>query len=166
VLAIGAVALAGVVLVGVGVRLAGRQPAADAQRIALAPASPAPAASSPPVQATPLLAAPTATPTATPSPTPSPRAAPTPSSGTVTILNPRLQARRGRSVTLQAVTAPRTTCEIAVGYAPPPQLAPATANGQGAVSWRWTVVDQVRPGIYPIQVSCGGAAAGATITVS
>jgi acetyl esterase/lipase len=84
----------------------------------------------------------------------------------VTIVNPRLQARRGRSVTLAALTAPRTTCEIAVGYSPAPQLAPATANGAGAVSWRWTVSDKVRPGIYPIQVSCGGGAAGATITVS
>jgi hypothetical protein len=163
-LAIVAVALAGVVVVGAAVRLAQRQPAAAAQRIALAPASPA--ATSPPVQPTPFVAAPTATPTATPSPTPTPRSTPTPSATTVTILNPRLQARRGRSVTLLALTAPRTACEIAVGYSPAPQLAPATANGAGAVSWTWRVSDQVRPGIYPIQVSCGGGAAGATITVS
>jgi hypothetical protein len=160
--AIGAVALAGVALAGATVRLVERQPAAAAQRIALAPASPA--ATSPPVQATPFVAAPTATPTATPSPTP--RTTPTPSTAPATIVNPRLQARRGRSVTLVALTAPRTTCEIAVGYSPAPQLAPATANGAGAVSWTWRVSDQVRPGIYPIQVSCGGGAAGATITVS
>ena len=150
-LAVGAVA-AGVLLIGLVMGLA-LHPAPAGDRIALA--------SPPPGRSTPLAAAPTPTLTATPTPTPTPR--PTP---TLTILTPRLQARPGRSVTLQATTEPRIMCTIVVGYSPPPQLGSVTSDDRGAVRWNWMVSSQVRPGTYPIQVSCGGATAGATITVT
>jgi hypothetical protein len=151
-LAVGGIAAAGVLLIGLVLGLA-RHPAPAGDRIALA--------SPPPGRSTPLAAAPTAAPTATPAPTPSPT--PTP---TLTIQTPRLQARAGRSVTLQATTDPGITCTINVGYSPPPQLGPVTADNRGAVHWSWRVASQVRPGSYPIQVSCGGATAGATITIT
>jgi hypothetical protein len=150
--ALAVVAAAAVLIIGLVVGLT-RHSAPAGDRIALA--------SPPPARSTPLAAAPTPTPTATPAPTPTPR--PTP---TLTILTPRLQARPGRSVTLQATTVPRITCTIVVGYSPPPQLRSVTSDDRGAVSWNWRVSSQVRPGSYPIQVSCGGAMAGATITVS
>jgi hypothetical protein len=167
VLVIGAVALAAVVLLGAVFRLVDRQPAA-ADRTALAPVPAHTPAGSPPDQApTPFAAAPTATPTPSPTPSPTPRASPTPTPITVVIQDTTLQGRRGRGfVTLSATTAPRTTCTIAVGYSPPPQLQPAVSSGSGAVSWRWTVSTQVQPGIYQIQVTCGAVAAGATITVT
>ena len=67
---------------------------------------------------------------------------------------------------MSAVTESRTECSIAVGYSPPPDLQPMVSRGNGAVSWTWTVSQQVRPGIYQIQVTCGTGAAGATITVT
>lgn len=149
-LAAGGVAAAGVLLIGLVAGLA-RHPAPAGDRIALA--------SPPPGRSTPLAPAPT--PTATPAPTPTPR--PTPA---LTILTTRLQARPGRSVTLQATTGPGITCTIAVGYSPAPQLASVTSDDRGAVRWSWRVGSQVRPGTYPIQVACGGATAGATITVT
>jgi hypothetical protein len=151
-LAVGAIAAAGVLLIGLVVGLA-HHPAPAGDRIALA--------SPPPGRSTSLAAAPTATPTATPPPTPTAR--PTPA---LTILTSRLQARPGRSVTLQATTEPGLTCTIAVGYSPPPTLGSATSDNRGAVSWSWKVSSRIRPGSYPIQVSCGGATAGGTITVS
>ncbi|HYW24306.1 MAG TPA: hypothetical protein VE953_09070 [Terriglobales bacterium] len=146
-LAVGA-AGAGVLLIGLVFGLA-RHPVPAGDRIALV--------SPPPARATPLAAAPTATPTATPTPQPTPA---------LTILTPRLQARAGRSVTLQARTEPRLTCTIAVGYSPPPQVDSMSSDARGAVSWNWRVSSQVQPGTYPIQVSCGGAIAAATINVT
>jgi hypothetical protein len=151
VLAAGAVAAAGVLLIGLVVGLA-RHPATAGDRIALA--SPVPGRS------TPLGAAPTPAPTPTAAPTPTPTPVPT-----LTIQTQGLQARPGRSVTLQATTGPGLTCTIVVGYSPPPQLGSVTSDGRGAASWSWRVGSRVRPGSYPIQVSCGGATAGATITV-
>jgi hypothetical protein len=169
VLVIGAVVLAAVALAGAAFRLIDRQPAA-ADRTALAPVPAHTPAGSQPGQGatpTPFAAAPTATPTPTPTPSPTPRATPTPTPITVVIQDTTLQGRRGRGfVTLSATTAPRTTCTIAVGYSPPPQLQPAVSSGSGAVSWRWTVSTEVQPGIYQIQVTCGTGAAGATISVS
>ena len=147
VLAVGAAA-AGVLLIGLVVGLASH-PAPAGDRIALA--SPQHGRS------TPFAAGPTPIPTATPTPAPTP---------TLTIGTPRLQARSGRSVTLQATTEPRITCTVDVGYSPPPQLESVTSDGRGAVSWNWRVSSQVQPGSYPIQVSCGGAMAEATITVT
>jgi hypothetical protein len=149
-LAVGAVA-AGVVLIGLVVGLA-RHPTPSGDQSALA---------SPPGRSTPLAAAPTPTATATPVPTPTPR--PTPA---LTIQTQRLQARAGRSVTLEATTDPGMRCTIVVGYSPPPQLGSVTSDAKGAVRWSWRVATQVRPGSYPIQVSCDGAMAGATITVT
>ena len=147
-----AAAAAGVLLIGLVLGLA-RHPTPAGDRTALA--------SPPPGRSTPLAAAPTGTPTTTPLPTPTPR--PTP---TLTILTPRLQGRTGRSVTLQATTEPAIACTVVVGYSPPPQLGSVTSDARGAVSWTWSVSSQVQPGSYPIQVSCGGATAGATITVT
>jgi hypothetical protein len=169
VLAIGAVAVVGLVLVVGVARIAGRSPAPAPLRIAQAAPSGAGAPGTPPPDlATPLAAAPTSTPTATPSPTPTPRTtpSPTPSTTQVTIPDRQIQAHRGRSATLLAVTAPRTSCTIAVGYAPPPQVGPATSNDAGTVTWKWTVSILVRPGTYQILVTCGTGSAGATITVS
>jgi hypothetical protein len=160
VLVAGAVAAAAVVLIGLLVALA-RHPAPAGDQIAQA--------SPPPERSTPLAAAPTPTAeTPTPTPTPTPRPTPTPTprpTPALTILTPRLQARAGRSVTLQATTQPGITCTIVVGYSPSPQLGPVPSDDSGAVSWNWSVSSQVRPGSYQIQVSCGGAMAGATITV-
>jgi hypothetical protein len=83
----------------------------------------------------------------------------------LTILTPRLRGRPGASVTLTAVTAPRTACSINVAYSPAPQLGPMTSSAQGVVTWRWTVATSVRSGIYEILVTCGTGSAGATITV-
>jgi len=69
-------------------------------------------------------------------------------------------------VTLQATTDPGIACTIAVGYAPPPQLGSVTSDARGAVRWSWRVSSQTQPGSYPIQVSCDGAMAAATITVT
>jgi hypothetical protein len=175
VLAIGAVALAGVVLIGGVVRLADRGASSTAAQRAQAPPSHAagPPGTAPSDQAPPFGAAPTPTdtptPSPTPSPTPTPRATPTPtpspSMTPLTILTPRLRGRPGSSVTLVAVTAPRTACSISVGYSPAPQLGPVTSGGQGAVSWTWTVSSAVQQGIYQILVTCGTGSAGATITV-
>lgn len=164
---IGAVALAAVVLAGALVRLTERRPVAVAQQVVQTSPRANPA-NSPSDQPAPFVAAPTDTPTPSPSPTPSPtpRQSPTPSVGTVTILDPRLQVRRGRRATLNALTTPHTQCQITVGYSPAPQLQPASSSGSGTVTWSWVVGDQVRPGIYPIQVTCGSATGGATITVS
>ena len=148
-LAVGGAA-AGVLLIGLVLGLA-RHPAPAGDQIALV--------SPPPGRSTPLAAAPTPTPTPFPTPTPTP----TPP---LTILTPRLQVRTGRSVTLQATTAPGIACTVAVGYAPPPQLGPVTADARGAARWSWKVSSQVQPGSYQIQVSCGGAMTGATITVT
>jgi hypothetical protein len=170
VLTIGAVALAGVVLVGIGIHLATGRPQVAAQQ--LSPSQVTTPATSPSDQPTPFAAGPTGTPTPTdtpsPSPTPTPAGTPSasPTAGSVTILNSPIRARRGTEATLIAVTAPRATCEIVVGYTPPPLLPPVRASGQGAVVWRWPVGRQVQPGTYPIQVSCGDAMAGATIIVS
>jgi hypothetical protein len=163
------VVVAGVVLLGVVVRLAAGHPTPDAQGIAqLSPATNRGA--SPSGHATPIFAPPTAapsTPTATPSPTPTLRPTPTPTPTPLTILTPRLQGRAGgRSVTLLATTAPKTACTIVVGYSPPPQLGPATADGGGSVSWSWRVGSSVQDGTYPIQVSCGGTTRGAAIAVT
>lgn len=166
-LAAGGVALAAVVLIGVVAALA-RHPATAAPQLAQVPGSTARPGASPPGQSTPLAAIPTPTDTPTPTPTPTPRTSPTPSATPVTLTPARLQARRGRSVTLTAQTAPRISCTISVGYspAPAPPLAAVVTDNSGSASWRWTIGAQVAPGIYPIQVTCGGATAGATITVS
>lgn len=148
-LAVAAVA-AGVLLIGLVVGLA-RHPAPAGDQTALAP----------PGRSTPLAAAPASTPTATPPPTPTPR--PTPA---LRIATARLQARAGRSVTLQATTDPGVMCTAVVGYSPPPQLGSVTSDSKGAVRWTWRVGSQVRAGTYPIQLSCDGAMAGATITVT
>jgi len=150
-LAVGAVA-AGVLLIGLVMGLA-RHPSPAGDQIALA--------SPPPARSGPLAAGPSPTPTATPTATPTPP--PTP---TLTIATQRLQARAGKSVTLQATTQPRITCTVAVGYSPPPQLESVTSDDRGAVEWSWRVSSQVRPGSYPIQVSCGGAMAASTITIT
>lgn len=167
-LAIGAVALVGVVLAGAVIRLATDRPQAVAQQ--LTPSQVATPSTSPSDQQTPFVAAPTDTPTPTSTPSPSPTATPTqspsPTAGSVRIVDPRIQTRPGRPVTLVALTAPRARCQILVGYTPAPQLDPMTASGQGAVSWTWQVSKQVQPGTYPIEVTCGGAAAGAQITVT
>ncbi|TMC08112.1 MAG: hypothetical protein E6J41_14655 [Chloroflexi bacterium] len=160
-------AAAGVVLVGAVAVLATRQPGAGAQHIALAPPSPVVTPSTAPSdQPTPFVAAPTDTPTPTPTPIPKSTPSPSPSSGSVSIVDPTIQAARGGRATLLALTTPRARCTITVGYSPAPRLSAATANGAGAVGWSWKVADQVKPGTYPIQVTCGEATAGATITVS
>jgi hypothetical protein len=163
-LAAGGVALAAVVLIGAVAALAARHPAPASQQFSQVPGSTGRPGASPPGQSTPLAVIPTPTPTEEPTPTPTPRTTPTPSATPVTL---RL-TRRGRSVTLTAHTAPRTSCTIAVGYSPPPSppLAPAITDGSGSVSWQWIISTQVAPGIYPIQVTCGEATAGATITVT
>jgi hypothetical protein len=150
-LAVGAIA-AGVLLIGLVVGLA-RHPSTAGDESALA--------SPPPGRSTALGAVPTATPTATPPPTPTPR--PTPA---LTILTARVQARAGKSVALQATTDPGIQCTISVGYSPPPQLDSVTSSDKGAVTWSWRVSSQVRAGTYPIQVSCDGATAGGTITIT
>jgi len=155
-----------VVLVGTVAVLATRQPAADAQHIALAPSPVVTPSTAPSDQPTPFVAAPTDTPTPTPTPSPKTSPSPSPSSGSVTIVDRTIQAQQGGRATLLALTTPRAKCTIAVGYSPAPRLAAATANGAGAVGWSWKVADQVRPGTYPIVVTCGGATAGATITIS
>jgi hypothetical protein len=170
VLAIGGVALAGVVLIGALVRLADRGASPTAAHVAQAP--PSPAATQPGSQPTPFAAAPTdtptptPTPTATPSPTPTPTATPTSTMTPVTIETPQIRASQGGRATLVATTSPRITCTIAVGYTPPPQLGAATSTGSGTVSWTWRVSGQVQPGIYQILVTCGSGSAGATITVT
>jgi hypothetical protein len=149
-LAVAAVAV-GVLLIGLVVGLA-RHPSPSSDQTALA---------TPPGRSGPLASVPTASPLATPTPTPTPQ--PTPP---LTILTSRLQARTNKSVTLQATTQPGISCTIDVGYTPPPQLDSVTADDKGAVRWSWRVSSQVRPGSYPIQVSCSGAMANATITVT
>jgi hypothetical protein len=169
-LAGGAVALVAVVLVGVGLRLLTGRPSASAQQ--LAPQRVTTPSASPSDQSTPFAVAPTDTPvptdtpTATPTPTPTPTATPsaTPTAGFVTIAQ-ILPVRPGGTATVIALTAPRATCQIAIGYTPEQQLPPARANGAGRVTFSWQVDRQVQPGTYPVQVTCGGATGTQQLTV-
>jgi len=130
------------------------------------PPSPPVAVAPPPAPAEPSPEA-TPSPTPTPAPTPSPTAVPTPSptAASVTILNGPLSARQGRSVTLQARTAPRTACTIDLGYPSAPDLDPATSDASGAVSWTWRVARSAPSGSWPVTVTCGGATAATRIVV-
>ena len=109
----------------------------------------------PPVAHVPSPTIPVATPLATPRPAPTP----------VSFLNAPLSAQRGQTVTLRAVTAPGTDCSIDVGYPSELELDSATSDAAGNVSWTWRVGKHVRPGSWPITISCRTGTAGTQITV-
>lgn len=163
-IAAAAVVVIGAALVSELVQLATSSQTAPTQRTTVALASPATIGLRP--RATPLAIAPTPTPTATPTPTPTAHSTPAPTPPRVSISNAPLSAPRGQPVTLLAVTAPRTTCAIALGYPSAPALAPATSDGAGKVSWTWTVDRHASQDTWPVQVSCGGGTASTTITIT
>ena len=164
-LAIGALVVMGAIVVGLGLHLAGQRPAAAVARQQAPPSAAGTAAApTPPTAATPLVDAPTPTPRPTTTPTPTPSA--TPTTTPVTFPDGPVSARRGRTATLVAQTAPRTVCAAVVGYPSAPRLPQATSSGSGRVTWSWTVGRTVPTGTWPIVVSCGSGSAGTTIVVS
>jgi micrococcal nuclease len=110
-------------------------------------------------------------PTSTPTPTAAPTAAPPPppAAATVTFLDAPTAAR-GQVANLQVKTAPNTSCSIVVTYKSGPSgaqgLTPATSDGAGNVGWTWRVGPSTTRGVWPITVTCGGASASTTITVT
>jgi hypothetical protein len=74
-------------------------------------------------------------------------------------------APRGRADATVA-TVPGAVCEITVTYRSGPSstrdLSPKTAEGDGTVSWTWTVESNTTPGEWPIDVTC--TAVGQTAT--
>jgi anti-sigma-K factor RskA len=84
----------------------------------------------------------------------------------VAFLGVPLQAPRGQTVTLAAQARPAAQCSIAVSYPAAPRLGPARADAAGAVRWTWRVDERAQPGTWPLQVRCGGDAAGTFVIVS
>jgi micrococcal nuclease len=95
---------------------------------------------------------------------------PAPTQTLVTLLNAPLTVARSHNATLQAKTAPNTSCSIEVDYSSGPSTAaglnPKTSNGAGAVSWTWKVGANTTRGAWPITVTCGGGSAETHITVT
>jgi hypothetical protein len=118
----------------------------------------------------PVAVTPSAThiPSSTPAtiPVAAPRTTPGPTSAGVSFLNAPLSAQRGQTVTLRVQTTPNTDCSISIGYPSAPGLDSATSDAAGTVSWTWTVAKHVRPGSWPITVSCRTGTASTQITVS
>jgi len=88
----------------------------------------------------------------------------------VTFVNAPLTVGRGSTATLQAKTAPNTSCSIEVDYKSGPSkaagLGPSTSDATGNVSWTWKVGANTTPGSWPIIVTCGSASAHTTINVT
>ena len=111
---------------------------------------------------------------ATPSPTP--RAASpapiqvAPVQTVVTFVNAPITAARGLNATLQAKTAPNTSCSIVVEYKSGPSkaagLVAKTSDGAGNVAWTWIVGGNTTPGTWPIIVTCGNGSAQTSINVT
>jgi hypothetical protein len=103
-------------------------------------------------------------------PTPTVTASPAPAQAVVTFVNAPLTVGRGSNATLQAKTAPNTSCSIEVDYKSGPSkaagLGPATSDAAGNVSWTWKVGANTTPGAWPITVTCGGASGQTYITVT
>jgi len=85
-------------------------------------------------------------------------------------VNAPLTVGRGSSATLQAKTAPHTSCSIEVDYKSGPSkaagLGPATSDASGNVSWTWKVGANTTPGSWPIIVTCGSGSAQTAINVT
>ena len=111
----------------------------------------------------------TATPVAA-SPTPVESPSPVAAKTVVTFLNAPLTVSRGSNATLQAKTAPNTSCSIEVDYKSGPSTAAGlvtkNSDGAGNVSWTWKVGANTTPGAWPITVACGDATAQTHITVT
>ena len=109
-----------------------------------------------------------ATPIADASPLASP--SPSPAQAVVTFVNAPLTVGRGSNATLQAKTAPNTSCSIEVDYKSGPSkaagLGPTTSDAAGNVSWTWKVGANTTPGSWPIIVTCGSASAQTAIKVT
>src|SRR2546426_7140838 len=91
----------------------------------------------------------------TPTPSPSPVAP----HFTVKFLNAPLTVPRGHYATLQANTAPNTSCSIDVEYSSGPSTAAGLvdkkSSSAGSVSWTWKVGAHTTPGTWPITATCG-----------
>ena len=90
--------------------------------------------------------------------------------GQVTIVTPPGAVARGHNATLAARAAPGATCSIVVRYPSGPAAAAGlvakSADPAGNVAWSWLVGGSTTPGTFPVQVSCGGATATASLTVT
>jgi len=88
----------------------------------------------------------------------------------VTLLNAPLTVKRGSNATLQAKTAPNTSCSIEVDYKSGPSsaagLVTKNSDGAGNISWTWKVGANTTPGAWPITVTCGDGSAQTHITVT
>lgn len=60
----------------------------------------------------------------------------------------------GQEATIVVQTAANAHCEINVGGKKVQELSPKSANGQGRVSWTWTVDSKTAAGNWPIAVAC------------
>lgn len=93
-----------------------------------------------------------------------------PAGAEVTFVNAPLTVGRGSNATLQAKTAPNTSCSIEVDYKSGPSkaagLGPATSDAAGNVGWTWKVGANTTPGSWPIIVTCGTASAQTAINVT
>ena len=113
-----------------------------------------------------------ASPPTSASATASPPATESPSSAlaVVTFVNAPLTVGRGGNATLQAKTAPNTSCSIEVDYKSGPStaagLVPKTSDSAGNVSWTWKVGANTTPGEWPITVTCGSVSAQTAINVT
>jgi hypothetical protein len=88
----------------------------------------------------------------------------------VTFLNAPLTVKRGSSATLQAKTAPNTSCSIDVEYKSGQSTAAGlvTKNSDvaGNVGWTWKVGSNTTPGAWPITVTCGDGSDQTQINVT
>jgi hypothetical protein len=111
-----------------------------------------------------------ATPSASAAATPTAPASPVSAKTVVTFLNAPLTVAHGQNATLQAKTAPNTSCSIEVDYKSGPSTAAGlvakSSDSAGNVSWTWKVGANTTPGAWPITVTCGGASGQTNITVT
>jgi micrococcal nuclease len=93
-----------------------------------------------------------------------------PAGAVLTFVNAPLTVGRGSNATLQAKTAPNTSCSIEVDFKSGPSkaagLGAATSDAAGNVSWTWKVGANTTPGSWPIIVTCGSASAQTAINVT